>query len=176
MEQQLQTLSITDELTGLCNRRGFMTLAQQQLSYVERAGGEVFIIFADLDDMKWINDTLGHEAGDKALVLTAGLLRATVRDPDIVGRMGGDEFAVLLTSASSSDSEAIVLARLEQELAEINKVLPPEYQIAISFGIAHDPGNISLEELILLADTKMYAVKKGKKAAASKSTGPGVTA
>lgn len=175
LEQQLQTLSTTDELTGLCNRRGFMNLARQQLSYVERAGGEVFIIFADLDDMKLINDTLGHEAGDKALVLTANLLRATVRDPDIVGRMGGDEFAVLLTSASSSDSEPILLARLEQELAGINKRLPPEQQIAISFGIAHDPGNISLEELILLADARMYAAKKRRKAAAaSQSTKPDV--
>jgi len=173
LEQQLQTLAITDELTGLCNRRGFMTLAQQQLSYVERAGGEVFIIFADLDNMKWINDTLGHEAGDKALILTAKLLRVTVREPDIVGRMGGDEFAVLLTSASSSDSEAIVLARLEQELAVINKGLPPEHQIAISFGVAHDSGNLSLEELLVLADARMYA-EKSKKKAAAKSTEPEV--
>ena len=152
MEQQLHALSTTDELTGLCNRRGFMTLAQQQLNYTERAGGEIFIIFADLDNMKWINDTLGHEAGDKALVLTARLLRTTVRDTDIIGRMGGDEFAVLLTSASSNDSEPILLARLEQGLAEINKGLPPEQQIAISFGIVHDPGNATLEELLVLAD------------------------
>lgn len=174
MEQQLQTLSITDELTGLCNRRGFMTLAQQQLSYVERAGGEVFIIFADLDNMKWINDTLGHEAGDKALILTAKLLRAVVRETDIVGRMGGDEFAVLLTSASSNDSEPILLARLEQELAVINKGLAPEQQITISFGIAHDPGGASLEELLVLADARMYVVKSRRKAAAAKSTEQGV--
>jgi diguanylate cyclase (GGDEF)-like protein/PAS domain S-box-containing protein len=171
LEQQLQSLSITDELTGLCNRRGFMNLAQYQLDYVKRGGGEVFVIFADLDNMKWINDTLGHEAGDKALVLTARLLRTAVRDTDIVGRMGGDEFAILLTSASSSDSEAIVLARLKHELAGINKGLPPEQQITISFGIAHDPGGASLEELLVLADAKMYAVKSRKKAAAaSKST------
>ncbi|MCX5870280.1 MAG: diguanylate cyclase [Deltaproteobacteria bacterium] len=175
LEQQFQSLSITDELTGLCNRRGFMNLAQHQLGYVKRGSGEVFVIFADLDNMKWINDTLGHEAGDKALILTARLLRTTVRDTDVVGRMGGDEFAVLLTSASSSNSEAIVLARLEHELAEINKVLPPEQQIAISFGVAHDRGGASLEELLVLADAKMYAVKSRKKAAAaSKSTEPGV--
>ncbi len=165
MEQRLQTLSITDELTGLCNRRGFMNLAQQQLNYVERAGGEVFIIFADLDNMKRINDTLGHEAGDKALILTAKILRTTVRDTDIVGRMGGDEFAVLLTSVSSSDSEPILLARLDQELAGINKNLPQEQQIAISFGIVHNPGGATLEELLLLADAKMYAVKNKRKTA-----------
>ncbi len=175
MEQQLQALSITDELTGLCNRRGFMNLAEQQLSYVERAGGEVFIIFADLDNMKWINDTLGHEAGDKALVLTARLLRATVRDTDIVGRMGGDEFAILLTSVSSSDSEPILLARLEQELAKINNDLPQQQQISISFGIAHDPGGASLDELLVLADARMYAVKSKRKAAATaQSTEPEV--
>ena len=159
LERQLQTLSTTDELTGLCNRRGFMNLARQQLNYVERAGGEVFIIFADLDNMKWINDTLGHETGDKALILTSKLLRIAVRDTDIIGRMGGDEFAVLLTSASSSDSVPILLARLEHELAEINKGLPPEQQISISFGIVHNPGDISLEELLALADAKMYAAK-----------------
>ncbi len=157
LEQQLQSLSTTDELTGLCNRRGFMNLAQHQLDYVKRAGGKVFIIFADLDNMKWINDTLGHEAGDKALVLTARILRIAVRKTDIVGRMGGDEFAILLTSASSSDSEAIVLARLEHALAGINKGLPPEQQIGISFGVVHDPGGVSLEELLVLADARMYA-------------------
>lgn len=166
LEQQLQALSTTDELTGLCNRRGFMNLAQQQLNYVERGGGEVFIIFADLDNMKWINDTLGHEIGDMALILTAKLLRIAVRDTDIIGRMGGDEFAVLLTSVSSSDSEPIILTRLEQELAEINKGLPLEQQISISFGIVHNQGGFSLDELLALADVKMYAAKKKRKTAA----------
>jgi two-component system cell cycle response regulator len=163
LEHQLQTLSTTDELTGLCNRRGFISLAQQQLNYVKRGGGEVFLIFADLDNMKWINDTLGHETGDKALILTARLLRTAIRETDIIGRIGGDEFAVLLTSASSSDSELIILTRMEQELAEINKDLPSQQQITISFGIAHASGDTSLEELLAQADTKMYAAKKKKK-------------
>lgn len=166
MEQQLQTLSTTDELTGLCNRRGFMNLAQRQLDYVKRAGGRIFLLFADLDNMKWINDTLGHEAGDKALVTTAGLLRTTVRDADIVGRMGGDEFAVLLTAADD-DSETAILNRLERNLAEINRGLPAEQQIAISFGIVQDQSGSSLEALICHADAKMYAVKKRRKAMAS---------
>lgn len=164
MEQQLQTLSTTDELTGLCNRRGFINLAQQQLHCVKRTGGDIFLVFADMDNMKWINDNFGHEAGDKALVLAANILRATVRDADIVGRMGGDEFAVLLTSATNSDSESILQARLEQELARINSELPSEHRIAISFGIAHNRGNISLEELLAQADAKMYAAKNKKKA------------
>lgn len=173
LEQELQALSTTDELTGLCNRRGFINLAQHQLDLAKRGGSEVFAIYADLDNMKWINDTLGHEAGDKALILTAKLLHTAVRDTDIVGRLGGDEFAVLLTSASSSDSEPILLARLEQELANINKDLPRQQQIAISFGIAHNPGDLSLEELLVLADAKMYEVKmKRKGPTASKSSGP----
>jgi len=163
LEQQLQALSITDELTGLCNRRGFMTLAQQQLDYVKRAGGECFLIFADLDNMKWVNDHLGHEAGDAALVATAGLLRKTVREADIVGRMGGDEFAVLLTSVSSTDSEAILLARLELALAETNKGLPPEQQLAISFGVVLNLEENSLDELLAQADARMYAAKKRKR-------------
>lgn len=172
MEQRLQTLSTTDELTGLCNRRGFMNLAQQQLDYVKRTGGEIFLIFADLDNMKWINDNLGHEQGDQALIITARLLRAAVRDADIVGRMGGDEFAVLLTSASSSDSEPILLARLEDELAEINKDLPAERQIGISFGIAHYLGHHSLEQLLIQADARMYEVKKKRKAEAALAAPP----
>ncbi|MBU3943983.1 MAG: diguanylate cyclase [Proteobacteria bacterium] len=171
MEQRLHALSTTDELTGLCNRRGFMNMAQQQLDYVKRAGGEIFLIFADLDNMKWINDNLGHEAGDKALVTTARLLRIAIRDADIVGRMGGDEFAILLTSSSSKDSESILLNRLEQELAEINKEFPPEQRIAISFGIAHDLGNNSLEELLMQADAKMYEVKHKRKAKAAAKLG-----
>lgn len=171
MEQRLHSLSTTDELTGLCNRRGFMNMAQQQLDYVKRAGGEIFLIFGDLDNMKWINDNLGHEAGDKALVTTARLLRIVVRDADIVGRMGGDEFAILLTSSSSKDSESILLNRLEQELAEINKEFPPEQRIAISFGIAHDLGNNSLEELLMQADAKMYEVKHKRKAKAAAKLG-----
>jgi diguanylate cyclase (GGDEF)-like protein/PAS domain S-box-containing protein len=165
LEQQLQTLSITDELTGLCNRRGFMHLAQQQLEYVRRAGGEIFLIFADLDNMKWINDHLGHKAGDRALVLAARLLRSTIREADIVGRMGGDEFAVLLTSRSSSESEPVLLARLEEELAAINTTLAPEERIAISFGIAHNLGDATLEEIIAQADARMYAEKKRRKEA-----------
>jgi diguanylate cyclase (GGDEF)-like protein/PAS domain S-box-containing protein len=170
MEQQLQSLSVTDELTGLCNRRGFMALARQQLSYVKRAGGTAFLVFADLDNMKWINDTLGHEIGDKALILTARLLQTTVRGTDIIGRMGGDEFAVLFTSASKQDSEAILLARLEQELAEINKELPGQLQIAISFGVAHNAGDYSLEELLITADARMYTEKKRRKTEAAYKT------
>ena len=163
LEQRLLAQSTTDELTGLCNRRGFMNLARQQLDYVKRAGGELFLVFADLDNMKWINDNLGHETGDKALITTAILLRSAVRDADIVGRMGGDEFAILFTSVSSSDSEPILLARLERELALINQGVPADQQIAISFGIAHDPEGASLEDLLVLADTRMYAAKKRKK-------------
>ena len=166
LEQQLKTQSSTDELTGLCNRRGFMHLARHQLDLAKRNGGEVFVIFADLDDMKWINDTRGHEAGDIALIMTARILSTAIRETDVVGRIGGDEFAVLLTSISSSDSEPILLARLEQELAAINKDLPQEQQITISFGIVHNPGGVTLEELLALADTKMYEVKKMRKAAA----------
>jgi diguanylate cyclase (GGDEF)-like protein/PAS domain S-box-containing protein len=165
LEEQLQTLSITDELTGLCNRRGFMHLAQQQLEYVKRAGGEIFLVFADLDNMKWINDHLGHKAGDRALVLTARLLRTTIREADIVGRMGGDEFAVLFTSRSSSESEPVLLARLEEELAAINTTLAPEERIAISFGIAHNLGDATLDEIIAQADARMYAEKKRRKEA-----------
>ncbi|BCO08232.1 hypothetical protein GF1_06080 [Desulfolithobacter dissulfuricans] len=164
LEQQLQTLSVTDELTGLNNRRGFMTLAAQQLQCIKRSGNEAFLLFADLDNMKRINDTLGHEAGDRALQTTARILQATVRKSDVVARMGGDEFAILLGTNPAEASEEVILRRLNEELARVNKERPQEEQIAISFGIVRAEPGTTLDKLLNLADKKMYAVKKQRKA------------
>jgi len=89
-EEELLALSITDPLTGLYNRRGFLTFAQQQLKMAERTMKGLTILFADLDGMKWINDNLGHLEGDKALIETAQVLREIFRESDIIGRIGGD--------------------------------------------------------------------------------------
>ena len=95
LEPELHTISLTDELTGLCNRRGFITLAGQQLKIAARTKKDMLLFFADLDKMKHINDTLGHQAGDIALVEAAAILKEVFRESDIMGRMGGDEFAIL---------------------------------------------------------------------------------
>jgi diguanylate cyclase (GGDEF)-like protein/PAS domain S-box-containing protein len=163
LEEKLRTISITDELTGLYNRRGFLTLSQQQLQVAERTGGNLLYLYADLDRMKWINDTLGHQAGDRALIETANILKETFRKSDIIGRMGGDEFAVLAIS-SADDTPEVIMARLREKIKTINEVETRDYTISLSLGIVpYNPKNPStLDELIAQADQLMYEGKKNK--------------
>ena len=95
LEEELLSLSITDPLTGLHNRRGFLSLAEQQLKLSDRNKRGMQLYFADLDGLKWINDTLGHEEGDKALIEAATVFKETFRTSDIIARLGGDEYAAL---------------------------------------------------------------------------------
>lgn len=161
-EEQLRTMSIVDDLTGLYNRRGFFTLAQQQMKVAERARKQMFLFFADLDKMKLINDTLGHKAGDSALLDVAVALRKVFRESDIIGRMGGDEFAILAIDAKSGTGKALT-ERLHAILETYN--LPgKKYRLSLSVGVAHyDPGRpSSLDELIARADRFMYNEKRKK--------------
>src|SRR6185369_5039973 len=98
-EEKLRELSVSDELTGLANRRGFMLLAEQQIKLAQRTGKGLVLVFADLDRLKWINDTLGHAEGDRAIQDTALILRNSFRTSDIVARLGGDEFVALSPNA-----------------------------------------------------------------------------
>ena len=91
------SLSLMDELTGLHNRRGFVSLAEQRLKLTSRQGVRSTLIFIDVDNLKYINDNFGHREGDGALQQIAGLLRECFRESDIIGRLGGDEFCVLLS-------------------------------------------------------------------------------
>lgn len=164
MEQQLQRMAVTDELTGLNNRRGFMTMASQQLQCIKRSKSLAFLLFADLDNMKKINDTLGHKAGDQALQATAEMLRGVVRKADIISRMGGDEFAALMGTNPEEDSEDAVLKRLDDALVRINMSRLEEEQIFISFGLVRATPETTLEQLLSMADAKMYVVKEKRKA------------
>ena len=100
LENKLHELSVTDELTGLLNRRGFNTLAERQLEIADRSKSSIHLIYTDIDNLKWINDNFGHAAGDKALKEVASAL-STLRKSDIVGRLGGDEFAILITDTTA---------------------------------------------------------------------------
>jgi PleD family two-component response regulator len=99
-EGQLENQSTTDELTGVDNRRGFLIHGEQLLNVARRSGQPVAIVFVDLDRFKQINDTFGHAEGDRALVATAAVLRRSLRETDIVARIGGDEFVALAVNAS----------------------------------------------------------------------------
>jgi diguanylate cyclase (GGDEF)-like protein len=164
LEEEIRALSIIDHLTGLYNRRGFLSLAEQQLKILERTGKEMLLIFADLDGMKIINDTLGHQRGDEALIETANMLKKTFRKADIIGRMGGDEFAILALSGTHQDPE-ILKSRLERNIKEFNNTRQRGFQISLSVGLAHyDPkSQATIDDLLSKADERMYQEKSRKK-------------
>ncbi len=163
-EEELQTISITDPLTGLYNRRGFLTLAQQQLKLAERTTKGLSVLFADLDEMKWINDNLGHLEGDKALIKTAQALKEVFRESDIIGRIGGDEFAIIAIDAPEFNSEAFI-SRLREYIDASNAEDGNLFKISVSIGVSYfDPAEPStLDDLMARADTLMYEEKRKKK-------------
>jgi len=162
LQKNLQNLSLIDDLTGLYNRRGFLALAEQHLRMIQRKGAAL-LIYLDLDDLKLINDSCGHLEGNRALIVTANVLRACFRQSDILARLGGDEFCVLLTDAGQ-DSAQQVRKRLQQRADFINSLSSWNFRLSLSVGIAdvpvvHQP---SLDQLLRIADTHMYAEKKRK--------------
>lgn len=164
MSMALRSLSLVDELTGLYNRRGFLTLAVQQLKIADRLGQCMMLLFADLDGLKWINDNLGHGEGDMVLKETADIFRETFRESDIISRMGGDEFTILVME-TGDESAAAVTKRLTDNLEAHYAKRELPYRISISIGIAHyDPAApCSIEDLLEKADARMYAQKKAKR-------------
>jgi len=160
---ELRNLSLVDELTNLYNRRGFLILAHQQVYMVHQAKAQMVLLFADLDRMKWINDTLGHHEGDQALKETANILKKTFRKLDIVARIGGDEFAVLAIGTSRASAQTLI-ARLQQNLKRHNAKGNRRYKLSLSVGIAfYDPDSpCSIEELMSRADALMYEHKRSK--------------
>ncbi len=161
MVQELRNQALVDELTGLCNRRGFMFLAQQQLKLANRNKTGMLLLFADVNNLKWINDTLGHQKGDLALIETANILKETFREPDIIARMGGDEFGVLAIG-SRRDSAEMLISRLQKNLDSHNAKGKRRYKLSLSMGIArYDPEcPCSIDELLARADTLMYEQKR----------------
>ena len=164
MEAEILALSITDPLTGLQNRRGFLSLAGQQLKVAERNKTGMLLFFADLDGLKWINDTLGHEEGDKALIEVATVLKETFRTSDIIARLGGDEYAVLAGNIAEVNA-VIINTRLRTLIETQNNRQNRKYRLSISVGYSrYDPENpCSIEELIASADKLMYEQKQKTK-------------
>ena len=161
LEEKLQRMSLLDDLTGLYNRRGFFVLSEQQLRIAERARQELLLFFADLDNLKEINDAWGHQEGDQALIEIAGVLKETFRKSDIIGRLGGDEFAVLAVDTADGKGSALI-GRLENALDACGRRSRRRYPLSLSAGVArYDPGNpSSLDALIAQADALMYEKKR----------------
>lgn len=163
--QSLSKLSKTDELTGILNRRGFMLAAQQELSLAAELGKTGLVIYGDIDGLKKINDTYGHDAGDRAILAEVELLRKTFRAADTIGRLGGDEFAILSISLSMTHF-LVIKKRLEDLCDEWNKNTSEEFRISISLGAAvFNNENCILSDLLKAADEEQYKEKKSKKAA-----------
>jgi len=163
LQAELGSLALSDELTGVYNRRGFLALAERQLKLGRRSGRAILVFFADVDGLKQINDKFGHKEGDLALVHAAQVLEKTFRDSDIVARFGGDEFAVLALEVSGH-SESTIRARLEQNLHELN-AQQSRYTLSISLGaMRFDPRSpkspASIEQLMIQADEAMYQEKR----------------
>ena len=160
LQAELGNFALTDELTGLYNRRGFMALAERQLKLGRRSGRGMLLFMMDMDHLKQINDSFGHLEGDCALKRTAEVLEETFRDSDVVARLGGDEFAVLVIEAAGH-CEATIKARLFELLKSISTEQSP-YAISLSLGVARfDPDSrASVEELMMKADQAMYEQKR----------------
>ncbi len=160
LQAELSNLALTDELTGLYNRRGFMAIAERQLKLGRRSGRGMLLFFIDVDGLKEINDSFGHPEGDRALRRTAEVLEETFRDSDVLARLGGDEFAVLAIEAAGH-SEATIKSRLFECLKSISAD-QSRYEISLSLGLARfDPcSRTSIGELMVKADQAMYQQKR----------------
>jgi diguanylate cyclase (GGDEF)-like protein len=154
----LQHLCLTDDLTGLLNRRGFLSMADQQIKIAHRENWQLLLLFADLDGLKKINDTFGHPQGDQARRAEPESSNA-----DLVARLGGDEFIVMAPNVSPAGIEPII-KRLQDAINRHNSALS-DYELSLSWGVAlFDPRfQSSLDEVIVQADQELYLHKRRKR-------------
>jgi diguanylate cyclase (GGDEF)-like protein/PAS domain S-box-containing protein len=166
MEEEIRSLSLTDALTNLYNRRGFHHLGEQQLKLAIRLKNRVFLLYSDVDNLKYVNDTYGHKEGDRVLVDLAAILKNSFRDSDIIARTGGDEFVVLAMEATRASAD-IFVKRLHEKLDHYNTGpdVRGRVRLTISTGIStFDPElPTTIDELINRADALMYENKRKKK-------------
>jgi len=157
---RLRNLSLTDALTGLNNRRGFMILATGLLKFARRAAYSVCLLYIDLDSLKYINDTFGHAAGDAAIMQFSRILTDTFRDSDVIGRLGGDEFVAMIADATESDL-ASIQNYLQSNVDIYNLQCDPGQALSFSLGVirVEPDSTITMEELLSEADAAMYKHK-----------------
>ena len=157
-EEELLNLALTDDLTGLYNRRGFRLMAEQELRHSRRLGDPVVLLSIDIDLFKQINDTFGHKEGDRTLKMVATSLKQNFRSSDIIGRWGGDEFLVLALDAPEGSVSAME-RRFRENLADAFRQRGLSLQVGVSIGHASGEEE-SLDQLIEVADRLMYEAKK----------------
>lgn len=164
LEEELKRLAHFDTLTGCCSRGYGLNLLEQQIKTAKRKKTPVLLLYLDIDDFKYTNDAFGHKEGDKILKKTVKLFKSTLREMDIVCRMGGDEF-LLIFPDNSLNNAPLIRKRLSQNLEKLNQKLAKPYKVDFSIGLSYyNPSNpLSVDELIGIADENMYKEKKKKK-------------
>ena len=164
LDEKLEKLARIDSLTGCYNRRYGLELLDRQIKLSHRSKSPLLLAFLDIDGFKTINDTFGHDEGDKVLKEVINLFKSTLREIDIICRMGGDEFILIFPDNSLKDASQIK-ERLNKNLVKLNQTLKKPYQIDLSIGLSeYDPDHpLTMDELIRIADQKMYEEKKKKK-------------
>ncbi len=163
-EEKLGKLARIDPLTGCCSRGYGLELLDRQIKLSHRSKSPLLLAFLDIDGFKAINDTFGHEEGDKVLKEVVKLFKSTLREIDIICRMGGDEFLLIFPDSSLQDA-SLIKERLDKNLTKLNHSLKKPYKIELSVGFScYDSANPQpIDELIRIADKKMYEKKKNKK-------------
>lgn len=162
LHEQLESLALCDALTGLLNRRGFRQAMANALSRHGRSGQGLAVLYLDLDGFKRINDLLGHDAGDELLCQVAQQLRGCIRSYDMLGRMGGDEFTLLLDSLAKPEDAERVASKLIEVISGRRNLNGFDFNLGVSIGIAHLPdGGVDIDELLGAADMAMYEAKRG---------------
>jgi len=164
MEEQLIKLARFDSLTGCYNRGYALELLDRHLKLSQRNKSSILLAFLDIDGFKAINDTFGHDEGDKVLKEVAGLFKSILREIDIICRMGGDEF-LLIFPDSSLKEVSLIINRLQKNLSQLNKTIKKDYSIKFSMGFSEylPDKPKTLNELIRIADQRMYEEKKKKR-------------
>ncbi len=162
LSRRLQTLTVTDELTGLHNRRGFITIARQVLEIASQQGTRVAILFVDIDDLKLINDRYGHDTGDAAIRAVAEALREELRSADTVARIGGDEFAALVLNLDEPELGAVE-QRIRHRLRRVRPDRAGEIGVSVGWSIHPVMARRTIEQLLADADDAMYHGKAAKR-------------
>jgi diguanylate cyclase (GGDEF)-like protein len=159
LEEQMRVESTTDTMTGLSNRRGFFMEAEHAFMAARRRGANSAVIFADIDNLKSVNDRFGHKTGDALICDAATIFKSSLRSADIVARLGGDEFVAYTLDDERPES---LLRRIDQNIATFNAVTCRPYLVSFSTGIvgcdAH--ASLGLADYLIIADRKMYERKQ----------------
>ncbi|MBN1435386.1 diguanylate cyclase [Candidatus Fermentibacterales bacterium] len=168
LEEELTALSLIDSLTGLYNRRGLLAMGDELMKSARRNSEKAGMLFVDLDCLKLVNDRYGHDEGDEVLRTVAALIRGAIREKDLACRIGGDEFAVLISKKRDVPPDAIV-SRLVEAVRGHNSGSGRPYRISVSIGYTEDEpsGTEAIRVMLLRSDRAMYETKRAKKRSTS---------